>query len=137
MNASDRNLRFGWWSLFTWLTLGVVLETLHGFKLGWYLDVGHEMRRLMFTLAHAHGTVLALVNIAAGLTARLGKGCELASSASRALRWGAVLVPAGFLLGGLVIHDGDPGLGVMLVPVGALLLLYGVGRVARDLAKAK
>ena len=137
MNASDRNLRFGWWSLFAWLTLGVVLETLHGFKLGWYLDVGHEMRRLMFTLAHAHGTVLALVNIAAGLTARLGKGGELARSASRALLWGAVLVPAGFLLGGLVIHDGDPGLGVMLVPVGALLLLYGVGRVARDLAKAK
>ena len=76
-------------------------------------------------------------SVAAGLTARLGKGGELARSASRALQWGAVLVPAGFLLGGLVIHDGDPGLGVMLVPVGALLLLYGVGRVARDLAKAE
>ena len=60
MNHSDRHLRFGWRSLFVFLVLGVVLETLHGFKLGWYLDVGAEMRRLMFTLAHAHGTLLAM-----------------------------------------------------------------------------
>ena len=137
MNTPDRHLRLGWWSLFAWLTLGVGLETLHGFKLGWYLDVGQEMRRLMFTLAHAHGTLLALVNIAAGLTLRAVPGFELTPGASWALRWGAGLLPAGFLLGGLVIHDGDPGLGVLLVPVGALLLLYGVGRTARDLAPRK
>ena len=123
--------------MFVSLSLGVVLETLHGFKLGWYLDVGHEMRRLMFTLAHAHGTLLALVNIAAGLTLRAVPGFVLAHSASRSLLWGAVLLPAGFFLGGLVIHDGDPGLGIVLAPIGALLLLYGVGRVARDLAKGK
>src|SRR5882757_9366541 len=105
MNTSDRHLRFGWWSLFGYLALGVVLETLHGFKLGWYLDVGNETRRLMFTLAHAHGTLLALVNIAAGLTARSLPGFELDRDASWALRWGAALVPLGFLLGGLVIHD--------------------------------
>ena len=137
MNTPDRHLRLGWWSLFFWLTLGVGLETLHGFKLGWYLDVGQEMRRLMFTLAHAHGTLLALVNIAAGLTMRAVPGFELAPGASWALRWGAGLLPVGFLLGGIVIHDGDPGLGVLLVPVGALLLLYGVGRTARDLARRK
>ncbi len=137
MNPSDRHLRFGWWSLFTFLTLGVVLETLHGFKIGWYLDVDVEMRRLMFTLAHAHGTLLALVNIAAGLTLRLVKGFELSSGASRSLIWGSILLPAGFLLGGLIIHDGDPGLGVVLVPVGALLLLYGVGSAARSLSKVK
>jgi hypothetical protein len=137
MNASDRHLRFGWWALFVSLSLGVVLETLHGFKLGWYLDVGHEMRRLMFTLAHAHGTLLALVNIAAGLTLRAVPGFVLAPSASWSLLWGAVLLPAGFFLGGLVIHDGDPGLGIVLAPIGALLLLYGVGRAARDLARGK
>ena len=137
MNTSDRHLRFGWWSLFAYLTLGVVLETLHGFKLGWYLDAGHEMRRLMFTLAHAHGTLLALVNIAAGLTVRAVPGFELDRGASWALRWGAGLLPAGFFLGGLVIHDGDPGPGILLAPVGALLLLYGVGRTARDLARRK
>ena len=137
MNTSDRHLRFGWWSLFAWLTLGVVLETLHGFKLAWYLNVDVEMRRLMLTLAHAHGTLLALVNIAAGLTLRTVKGFELERGASRALFWGSVLLPAGFFLGGLVIHDGDPGLGVLLVPVGALLVLYGVGTAARTLAKVK
>jgi len=137
MNPSDRHLRFGWWSLFTFLTLGVVLETLHGFKIGWYLDVDVEMRRLMFTLAHAHGTLLALVNIAAGITLRTVKGFELTSGASRSLIWGSILLPAGFLLGGLIIHDGDPGLGVVLVPVGALLLLYGVGSAARALGKVK
>lgn len=137
MNTSDRHLRFGWWSLFAWLTLGVVLETLHGFKLAWYLNVDVEMRRLMFTLAHAHGTLLALVNIAAGLTLRTVKGFELEKKASLALLGGSVLLPAGFLLGGLVIHDGDPGLGVLLVPVGALLLLYGVWSAARALGRAK
>jgi hypothetical protein len=114
-----------------------VLETLHGFKLGWYLDVGQEMRRLMFTLAHAHGTLLALVNIAAGLTMRAVKGFELTQGASRSLLWGAVLLPAGFFLGGLVIHGGDPGLGILLAPVGALLLLYGVGRAAWDLSRVQ
>ena len=57
--------------------------------------------------------------------------------ASWALLWAALLLPAGFFLGGVVIHDGDSGLGILLVPVGALLLLYGVGRVARDLARMK
>jgi hypothetical protein len=137
MNTSDRHLRFGWWSLFGWLTLGFILETLHGFKLAWYLNVDVEMRRLMFTLAHAHGTLLALVNIAAGLTLRAVKGFELKRGASLALLWGSVVLPAGFLLGGLVIHDGDPGLGVLLVPVGAFLLLYGVGNAARALGRVK
>ena len=137
MNTSDRHLRFGWWSLFAFLTLGVLLEALHGFKLGWYLNVDVEMRRLMFTLAHAHGTLLALVNIAAGLTMRTVKGFELARAPSLALLWGSLLLPIGFFLGGLVIHDGDPGLGVLLVPIGALLLLYGVGSAARTLGKLK
>ena len=135
MNSSDRHLRFGWRSLFAFLALGFILEILHGFKLGWYLDVGAETRRLMFTLAHAHGTLLALVNLAAGLTLRTVKGFELTTAASHSLIWGSLLLPFGFFLGGLVVHDGDPGLGVLLVPVGALLLLYGVGSAARSLGK--
>ena len=54
-----------------------------------------------------------------------------------ALRWGALTLPLGFLLGGLVIHDGDPGIGVVLVPIGAVMLLYGVGSAARTLGKIK
>jgi hypothetical protein len=136
-NFSDRHLRFGWWSLFTFLTLGVVLETLHGFKIGWYLNVDQEMRRLMFTLAHAHGTLLGLVNVAAGLTLRAVNGFTLTRGASLALIWGALLLPVGFLLGGLVLHDGDPGLGVILVPIGALFLLYGAWSAARAMSRVK
>ena len=32
----------------------------------------------------------------------------------------------GFLLGGIVIYDGDPGTGILLVPVGAAILLVAV-----------
>ena len=134
---AHRNLRFGWWSLLVFLTLGGALETLHGFKIGWYVDVGSETRRLMFTLAHAHGTLLALINIAAGLTARKVDRFELRPSVSFALIWAAILLPAGFFLGGIVIYDGDPGLGVWLVPVGAILLFYSVARIALDLSKLK
>ena len=134
---ADRHLRFGWWSLSAFLALGLLLETLHAFKIGWYLDVSNEARRLLFTLAHSHGTLLAIVNLAAGLTLRAVNGCELPPPASLALLWGSVLMPVGFFLGGVVIHDGDPGLGILLVPVGALLLLYGVGSTARALGKIK
>jgi len=134
---ANRNLCFGWWSLLVFLSLGGALETLHGFKIGWYADVGNETRRLMFTLAHAHGTLLALINIAAGLTARNVDRFELRSSVSFALIWAAILLPAGFFLGGIVIYDGDPGLGVWLVPVGAILLFYSVARIALDLSKRK
>lgn len=135
MKLSHRHLRHGWWSLVAFISLGLVLETLHGFKVGWYLDANVEMRRLMFTLAHAHGTLIALVNIAVGLTLRGVAGLELDAAASQSLRWGALLLPAGFFLGGLVIHDGDPGLGVLLVPVGAVLLLFGVVRLARSVGR--
>lgn len=134
--ASRRHLVFGWWSLFGWLALGLCLEALHGFKLGWYLDVGYEMRRLMLTLAHAHGTLLALVNIAAGLTLR-GSALSPPSFSSTALIWSGVLLPVGFLLGGIAVHDGDPGLGVLLVPIGGLLLLLGVGGFARALSRVR
>jgi len=134
---ADRNLRFGWWSLLIFLLFGGALETLHGFKIGWYLDVGNEMRRLMFTLAHAHGTLLALVNIAAGLTARSVARFDLRPSISSVLIWAAILLPGGFFLGGVVTYGGDPGLGVWLVPVGAILLFCGVARIALDLSKLK
>src|SRR5438105_2004146 len=132
---ADRNLRFGWWSLLVFLSLGAVLEMLHGFKIRWYVDVGNEMRRLMFTLAHAHGTLLALVNIAAGLTARNVERFELRPSISFALIWAAILLPAGFFLGGVVTYGGDPGLGVWLVPIGAFLLFYSIARIALDLSR--
>jgi hypothetical protein len=35
-------------------------------------------------------------------------------------------MPFGFLLGGLQHYEGDPGLGILLAPLGALGLLYAV-----------
>ena len=37
-----------------------------------------------------------------------------------------VLLPGGFFLGGLVIHQGDPGLGIVLAPIGAITLILAV-----------
>jgi hypothetical protein len=54
-----------------------------------------------------------------------------------ALIWAAILLPVGFFLGGIVIYDGDPGLGVWLVPIGAALLFYSIARISLDLSKHK
>jgi energy-converting hydrogenase Eha subunit C len=40
------------------------------------------------------------------------------------------------LLGGVVPYDGDPGAGVLLAPIGALLLLLGLLLVVLDLRRA-
>jgi hypothetical protein len=123
-----RHLRFGWWALLVFLTLGLALETLHGFKVEAYLRVSNETRRLMWTLAHAHGTLLALVNIAFAVS--LGFFPAWAERkrtfASVSLLAATVLMPAGFFLGGTFIYGGDPGLGILLVPVGGILLFAAV-----------
>ena len=128
--SARRNLRAGWWGLLVFLSLGVVLEALHGFKLGYYLDVGNETRRLLWRLAHAHGTLLSLVNVAYALTARAVP--ESATPlAGTALLVALVLIPAGFFAGGIVVHGGDPGLSILLVPAGAVALFVGVASVAK------
>lgn len=65
-----RHLRFGWWSLFVFITFGLILETLHAFKVRAYLDVSNDTRRLMWTLAHAHGTLLSILHVIFGLSVR-------------------------------------------------------------------
>lgn len=127
------NFVFGWWSLLFYLLLGVFLESLHGFKIGWYLDVSNEVRRLMFTLAHTHGALLSILNIVFALSIRaiLGGEQERAQLAGRCLLGATLLMPLGFLIGGVFIYGGDPGLGVLLVPPGALLLVLSVFLTAR------
>lgn len=125
-----RHLRAGWWGLFVFLALGGAIEALHAIKQPELLDAGRETTRLLVRLAHAHGTLISLVNIAFALTAR---ACPAVATrgASLSLLAAMVLLPLGFLLGGLTAHGGDPGLPVILVPPGAVALAYGVAQIAR------
>ena len=107
-------------SLATWIVFGLLIEGLIGFRSPALLD--DSVRREMFRLAHAHGTLLNLVLIAAAVCARLdlihvGRGTSLG------LCTAVVLLPMGFLLAGVWHFKDDPGVAILLVPIGALLLL--------------
>ncbi|MCC5021629.1 MAG: hypothetical protein J6386_01915 [Candidatus Synoicihabitans palmerolidicus] len=121
---------FGWWALLAYLSCSIVLEALHGFKVGWYLDVGNETRRLMLTLGHAHGSLLALVTVMAGVVVREATAKTMPRGIGWCIKGATCLLPAGFLLAGLGVRGGDPGPADFLVPVGAGLLLVGVARMA-------
>jgi len=127
-----RHLLLGWWGLLVFLTLGIVLETLHGFKVGYYLDAPHRLRRLLWTLAHAHGTLLSLVQLAFSATAeRAGAWPEWRLRLASFLFLDALLLlPAGFFLGGVGHGEADPSAWVLLVPLGALALLIAVALTA-------
>jgi len=125
---SRRHLVIGWTGLLIFLALGIVLETLHGLKSSYYLDTRNAARRMMWTLAHSHGTLFSLVNIAFALSlSRLAIRPGRLRLASATLVGGLVLLPLGFLLGGVKLYGGDPGPGILLVPVGAASFLVGVG----------
>lgn len=130
------HFRFGWWCLLCFLTLGLVLEALHGFKIGFYLDVAQETRRLMWTLAHAHGTLLALVQLAFAST--LDRLPAWADSprilASRLLRTAGLAMPLGFFLAGFGTSGGDPGGAIILVAAGGLCLFLAVLLTARQVS---
>lgn len=128
-----RHLRFGWWALLVFVVLGIGLEMLHGFKLPAYLNVSNSTRRLMWTLAHAHGTLIAVLNLVFAVCL---PHCSAVSKRARDLAscgflGAGILMPLGFFLGGVNVHRGDPGVGILLVPVGALLLVVAVFIAAR------
>jgi hypothetical protein len=134
-----RHRRFGWWSLLVFVTFGLVLETLHGFKLDAYLNLSNETRRLLWTLAHAHGTALAIVNILFGLgleRAAIPRPRQL-GLISTSLVAASLLLPGGFFLGGVTYYEGDPGLGILLVPPGAVLLIAALFLIARGAAEPR
>ena|SRR5260221_1419969 len=117
--------RVGGWGLFVWLVGGIVLEALNGFKLAPYLEDG--LRRQMWTLAHAHGTLLSLAGLVlawagpiASLPVRRAFWCD------RLFATGSVLLPLGFLLGGAWHSEADPGICILLVPAGGLLAAAGL-----------
>ena len=127
-----RHQRVGWYTLLLFLTLGLVLEGLHGFKVRWYLDTDMETRRLMWRLAHVHGTLMGILNIVFALTIRpFSDVTRWMKTAGASLTGATVLLPAGFFLGGVSVYGSDPGLLVLLVPPGGLLLMIAVFLTAR------
>ena len=117
-------IRFGLWSLVAYLALGLLLEALHGFKVAWYLEF--ETRRLLWTLAHAHGVLVSLLAIGFGFMIRRADPAPWQRGAAALLLAALVLLPGGFLLGGIYVYGGDPGYGVVLSPIGGASLLAGV-----------
>jgi hypothetical protein len=130
-SVAHRHHLIGWCALLLFLSMGAFLEFLHGYKYSFYLDLNHKLRRELWTLAHAHGTLLALIQIgfAAGLM-QFGhwtpRGLKLVSFF---LLDATVLIPLGFFLGGLSPSESDPWKGIILVPLGALLLFIAVAMI--------
>jgi hypothetical protein len=120
VSPADRLLRQGWASIAVWMSLGLLLEGLIGYKIPAYLN--DPQRRELFRLGHTHGTLLGLVLIVAALV--LQRRPDVPKAALAALRIGAVLMPAGFFVAGIWHTESDPGLAIWLVPPGALLVIY-------------
>ena len=128
-----RHLHLGWWTLLAAVALGLGLALLRLFDVEAYQHPAHETRRLMWTLAHVHGAVLGLLHILFGVSLPLAPPLAPPSlrPPSRALTAAGLLMPVGFFLGGVSIYAGDPGLGIIGVPVGAVCLLVAVVATAR------
>ena len=136
-NVAQWHVRFGWWSFLAFTAVGLALELFHGFKLPFYMEPGNETRRLMWTLAHAHGTLLSLVHVLFGLSLHALPGLVRRERLiSRSLTGATILLPGGFFFGGFVVYSGDPGLSILLVPAGAILLMTAAYFMARGSASA-
>lgn len=126
--VARRHHWWGWFGLLLFLSLGAFLEGLHGFKVGLYLDPENRLRRELWRLAHAHGTLLALMQLGFAVSVtRFGSwSVRRLKLTSFFLLDAGALIPVGFFLGGAWPSESDPGAGVLLVPVGALLLFSAV-----------
>src|SRR5437870_13382819 len=111
VDFARRHIRFGWWSVLLFAGFGFALETLHGFKVRAYVDVSNETRRLLWTLAHAHGTLLAVVHVVFGLCVATFPDLSVRNLKliSTSLVAASIVLPGGFFLGGIAFYSGDPG----------------------------
>ena len=128
-----RNLQAGWWTLLLFVCLGGLLEWNLGFRSHFYMDASQHMRRLMWRLAHSHGTLLALLNIIFGICAChfSRPGLPNQEFTASCLQAAGFLVPGGFFLAGLFAYQSTPGLATLLIPLGAILLVLGALLVIR------
>ena len=119
----DRIAKQGWVSLALWMSVGLLLESLMAYKAPSYLN--DLQRRELFRLAHAHGSALALLLVLVAIWIRTVE-VKISGLTVFALRFGAGLLPIGFLTAGIWHPEGDPGIAIWLVPVSALALIFGI-----------
>jgi uncharacterized membrane protein YgdD (TMEM256/DUF423 family) len=117
----------GWFSLAVFMAFGLVFEGLIGYRSPAYLN--DSMRRELFRLAHAHGTILSLVLLIADLYLN-SREIEIPRPAMLSLRIGALLMPLGFLLGGVWHTETDPNFLVIFSPIGGVMLIFGIIAIA-------
>jgi len=126
-NYAGRVMFQGWVSIALWMSLGLLLEGLLGYKIPAYLN--DPQRRELFRLAHTHGAFLGLVLVAAALCSERTRD-PLPRPARIALSAGSILMPFGFLLAGFWHPEGDPGPAIWLVPPAALMVIFGAIAIA-------
>ena len=128
MNATS-HLRGSIALVASFLAMGLVLEALLGLRWSAWLD--DELRRELLRLGHAHGGLLAILNVGvAWALERLRTPAAWARRVRAASLAGAALVGLGFIGGGLWHGPTDPGPLVLVVPAGALLLLCSLVAIA-------
>ena len=126
-------LRTGLWLLAVSLPLGLTLEALHALKIQVYL--GSALRRELWTLAHAHGNLLGILCLVFALLLPRCAEVRAQQRMDRLLAVGAVLMPLGFLLGGVLNREGDPSAGIVLVPLGGVAVFAALAVAAVRLTR--
>jgi hypothetical protein len=120
--SPERHLRWSLALLAVFLASGLWLEAMLGLRLHGWADA--PLRREFLRLGHAHGGLLALLNVAlAWSLGQLGTPAAWAGKIRIAAWLGALLVGVGFIVGGLTHGPTDPGPPILIVPAGALMLL--------------
>lgn len=131
--ASLRHLKIGWWMLVTFVSLGMLLEVMHGFKVDLYLSVERSGTRTVWTLAHAVGAILGLVHIAYAASLFMlpdGKASGVPLT-SGCLNCASILLPAALITAGLVPSENTVPLGYLLAVPGLFFLLLSLLMMAR------
>lgn len=122
---AERHHRLSLALLAVFLASGLWLEAMIGLRAAGWVD--DPLRREFLRLGHAHGGLLALVNLAiAWSLGELATPEAWAGKIRIAALLGALLVGVGFMAGGLTHGPTDPGPPILVVPAGALLTLAAV-----------
>lgn len=115
-----------------WMSFGLLLEGFIGFRVSAYMS--DLTRRELFRLAHTHGTLLSILLLISALT--ISKGLVYPNKfAAVALQIGTVLMPLGFLLGGIWTRGEEPNIFIFLAPIGGVLVIFGIINLAFSIKK--